>query len=827
MRKILLILLIPLCVTVGVCAQFAARVHVGKQPNGSCIVATGQTVLPGAIAFNGRPVDIALHPSGRFFAVLNESSVFLATRLGVLPGSSVQTAGHSSYRGCAWTPSGLYLYISLDLGTLQRFRLTGFRLVPDGQVSLSPSGSKGNAVPGGMAISRDGARLFVACANRRSVVEVDIGANRRVREIPVQNVPFEAKLSADESTLIVSNWAGRPPRRGEERADSAGTDVAVDGRGVTTSGTVSLIDLRTGGRKDLDVGLHPCAIAVRGGLAWVSNAGSDTISEIDVQQAVVTRTMSVRLSSNRLFGSMPNALAVSGDRLFACCGGDNAVCEIDLASGKARGYRPAGFFPVGIQLDRRGRYAYVVNTKGNGSIRDTSRLLPGNVHQFQGTVSVLNLDLNVVRMTGLTGFLNRWNRFPRPPIPRLAVYNGAISHVLYIIKENRTYDQVLGDMPEGNGSQRLCLFGQPITPNHHAIAREFALFDNAYTSGTNSAEGHQWAVEGLANDYIERFYADYTRTYPFDGGDPMAYATSGFVWDAAVRKGLSVRVYGEFCKAALAEIKPRPKTWLDAWNDRISGENRIRVRAHTTVAGLRKLIHPNVIGWPLLMSDQWRADRFIEDYQKLSKSDKVPNLMILTLPTDHTEGLNPGYPSPRSMVADNDLALGRVLEAVSSSPQWKDTCVFVMEDDSQAGLDHVDGHRTVCFVASPYVRRTYVDSTLYTQISIVRSIELMLGLPPMNRFDALATPFGACFTDTPNLRPYMTKPNTFPLDRMNRSLADLTGPSLRWARKSVALDWDDVDAADWKTLNRIIWFDARGNEPYGGSAEESAAHLAD
>ncbi len=814
MRKPLLILMALLFAGALAFGQFASRVFVGRQPDGNFVVSTGQCILPGSIAFYGRPIDVALHPRGELLAVLDHSSVFLVTRAGMVAGSFCPTAGRSSFRGCVWTPAGKYLYVSLGHGNLQRFRLVGRRLLPDAIVQLNQPGTKRNPVPGGMVITRDSRRLFVACASRSAVVEVDVQTNSRIRDWKVQNIPFEAKLTADETVLVVSNWAGRKAREGEERADSGGTDVAVDARGIPSSGSVSLIDLRSGRRKDVLVGLHPAGIAIRGNYAYVANAGSDTISEIDVQRARVTRTIPVHRGPRRLFGSMPNTLAIYGDKLYACCGGDNAICEIDLSSGRAKGFRPAGFYPVGIQISADGRSAYVVNTKGNGSVSGTSRGRPGNVHHFQGSVSVVDLSSDLRQSTRLVSFLANRFRAGRSPNPNLAVYKGAVKHVLYIIKENRTYDSILGDMQKGNGYARFCMYGEAATPNHHAIAREFGLFDNAYVSGTNSAEGHQWAVEGLANDYIERFYSSYARSYPFDGSDPMAYASSGFIWDAAIRRGKSVRIYGEFCRAARAKLSPHPKTWLEAWQDRESGANRIRVRAHTDVAGMRKLIHPNVIGWPLVMSDQWRADRFIEDYRSLSKADRVPNLMILTLPADHTEGLNPGFPTPRAMMADNDLALGRVVEAVSKSAQWRETCVFVMEDDAQFGLDHVDGHRTVAFVASPFVRRGVVDSTLYTQISVVRSIGLMLGLDPMNRFDALATPFTACFTDTLNLRPYTALPATVRLDEMNRPFGALRGQDRLWAKRSAELDWGDVDSADWATLNRILWYDARPDSRY-------------
>ncbi len=796
-------------------ASFSVRVLLGRQPDGTFIVATGQQIDSGTISFDGRPIDIALHPAGELLAILNQNSVLLANRSGALEGSDVKTEAGASYRGCAWSPDGGRLYVSLSKGGVQYFHLDGRTLEPEGRITLTPSGKKGNPVPGGMAITKDGSRLFVACANRGAVVEVDTSNAAPVKEWKVQNIPFDVRLSEDERTLIVSNWAGREPEKGEEDADSAGVPVLVDRRGIPSTGTVSLIDRGSGKRTDVPVGLHPAGLAVSSSKAYVANAGSDSVSEVDIANAKVTRAFRIEWQGRRLFGSMPNTLAVSGERLYVCGGGDNAVAEVDLRSGRVLGFRPAGFFPVGIQLSKDGRTAFVVNTKGNGSVRETVKGKPGTTHQFQGTVSVIDLNTDVAAATSRVAENNGWNRAREILNPSLPVYSGAIKHVLYIIKENRTYDQVFGDVKEGNGDGKLCGLGEEVTPNHHALAREFTLFDNAYTSGANSAEGHQWATEGLANDYIERFYGGYSRSYPYDGGDPMAYASSGFIWDAAAKRGKSIRIYGEFCKEEITEFSPRPKTWLEAWQDRQSGANRIEVKAHTTVAGMRKYIHPNIICWPLLMSDQWRADKFIAEYDQNSREDRVPNLMLLTLPSDHTEGTSPAYPKPRSMVADNDLALGRVIEAVSKSPQWKETCIFVMEDDSQSGPDHVDGHRTVCLVVSPYMRRGFVDSTLYTQISILRSIELMLGLDPMNRFDALATPFNACFMDKPDLRPYSAVPNQVRLDDMNSPVQTLRGKERYWAERSSALDWSGVDTADWYTLNRVLWHSLHGvDTPY-------------
>jgi hypothetical protein len=531
---------------------------------------------------------------------------------------------------------------------------------------------------------------------------------------------------------------------------------------------------------------------------------SDSVSEIDVASAEVVRTIPLRWGSLRIVGGMPNALAVQGSTLYAADGGDNAVAQVNLNSGQVEGYRHAGYFPVALALGHDGKSAYVLNTKGNGSVSKTTLGMPGNAHDFQGTVTVVDLSRDLMRETALVARNNRWDADTRRP--PLRVYNGGIRHVLYIIKENRTYDEVFGDMPAGNGDPKLCSLGDPVMPNHRKIAREFTLFDNGYVSGTNSADGHAWATQSMANDYLEHFYVGYSRSYPDDGDDAMAFSTGGAIWDAAAKKGRSIRVYGEMCDNELARFEPMPKDWFEIWEDRKRGGRKFKMTADTTVAGLRPYINREVHYWPLFQSDQHRADVFIREYEEFSRKDAVPDLMILSLPCDHTEGVDPKYPAPRAMMADNDLALGRVVEAVSRSPQWKETCIFVIEDDAQSGPDHVDGHRTVFMVISPYNKRRFVDSTFYAQTSMIRSIELILGLEPMNRFDALADPITTCFNETTDLTPYHAVPNKISLEERNPAGRAMTAADRYWLEKSLDLDWSHIDAADPYWLNRIIWY---------------------
>ena len=807
-------------------ARALATLRMGKQPDGSFVVSTGQRIGAPAIRFKGRPSDLAPRPQGDVFAVMNHRSVFLPRPDGIVAGSEVPLGAEAGFRGIVWTPDGRRLIVATADGDLATFDYDGARLKPGAKIDIR--NGKRNPVPGGMAVTRDGRRLYVSAADLNQAVEVELPSGRVLRRFPVENVAFGCRLSDDERTLLVSNWGGRLARPGDATSKSEDADVVVDTRGVPNTGTVTMVDLATGKGTNVPVGVHPSDIVVAGGRAYVADTMTDAISELDVANRRVVRRIPILWGKLSVLGAMPTALAVAGDTLYACDGGDNALAEIDLRSGKVRGFRPAGYYPLALFL--QGGRAIVLNSKGDGSVANTAYGRVGNAHDFEGSISTIDLEADLKADTARVARDNRWgDRFPRP---KLAVYDGAIKHVVYIIKENRTYDEIYGDMPEGDGDPKLCDIGGRIMPNHQALAREFGLFDNAYVSGTNSNDGHAWSTQALANDYQERFYVGYSRTYNDDGNCSMSLSTGGGLWDAATKKGVSFRDYGEFVVADDAEFRPyRPKDWFEAWRDRTRGEHKFTYVPHCRVAGLRPYVHPTVIYWPLIQSDQARADEFIEDYRDRIAKGTVPTLTVMSLPCDHTEGTNPDYPKPESMMADNDLALGRVVEAISKGPQWKDTCVFVIEDDAQSGPDHVDGHRTSVLVISPYNRRHRVDHEFVTTTGMVRSIELMAGLDPMNRFDALSDPITDCFTDAPDLAPYTAKAANVPLDQPNPGRAGRMTPGERvWARKTRSLDWSHPDAPDAYWLDRIIWaslhpngtpYPARAGERPGGTAGDA------
>jgi len=381
------------------------------------------------------------------------------------------------------------------------------------------------------------------------------------------------------------------------------------------------------------------------------------------------------------------------------------------------------------------------------------------------------------------------------PIPRVVGNSSPIKHVFYIIRENRTYDSILGDLKQGNGDPNLVLFGPVITPNAHALATQFVLFDNFYVDADVSYDGHAFSTAAYATDVIQKIwqtvYANRGGMYLGEGDgimrNPFGNLTapeSGYIWDYAVRQRVSVRSYGEF---VLHQSR-------SAAGDVVAIES---------VPGLKNLVAPYFAGFDLEISDQKRVDYWLQEFTNFVKNDTLPQLSIIHLGNDHTRGTTPGAPTPRAMIADNDLALGRVVEAISNSVYWKDSAIFVVEDDAQSGPDHVDSHRSIALVASPFARRGYVDHTFYSTSGVLRSMELILGLPPMSTYDAAATPMLNAFQATPDLSPYRRITPNVALDEKNPLGAI-------GASASRQMDWSDADLTPEEPLNEILWHAMKG-----------------
>ena len=762
--------------------------------------------------------------------------------------------GQLSFTGLVFSPDGARIYLANVNGSIKVFGVEhGPNVAGLFSISLPPANAPDRKpeIPAGIAVSPDGKRLYVCGNLSNRLLELDASNGRLLRTWAVGVAPYDVVLVGGKA--YVSNWGGRRPDAQSVTGPAGrGTFVRVDPvRHIASEGSVSVIDLAAGGtsagpQTEILTGLHASALALSPDPRWlvVANAGSDTLSVLDTRTDRIVETIGMRQNPADLFGAQPNALAFdpSGRKLFVCNGSQNAVAVIDFKPGqsKPRGLIPVGWFPGAITVAQRASVTslFVANIKGIGS---TKKYQPGqkveyNSHQYFGTLSLVPVPgkRELARLTRIALGNMRYGRLqearlparpnqPPRPVPERVGEPSVFKHVVYIIKENRTYDQVLGDIPQGNGDPSLCIFGERVTPNQHKLVRDFVLLDNTYCSGILSADGHQWSDTGITTDYMEKSFAGFPRSYPDgmedDDVDALAYSPAGFIWDNVLAQGRSLRIYGEFAGTEKRWTDPNRKgaiKFADHWKDFTSGAGEIRIWSRPMIESIRPYLCTNTVGWDMNVPDVFRAREFIKELRKYEKAGSLPNFIVICLPNDHTSGTKAGVPTPAAQVADNDLAFGQIVEALSESSFWKETCIFAIEDDPQAGWDHVSGYRTTAYVVSPYTKRGAVVSTQYNQTSLLRTMELMLGLPPMNQFDATATPMTDCFTAPPDFTPYKALPNNVALDEMNPEPKKISDPLLRkQAYASARLPLDKVDACPEDLFNRILWHTMKGSSaPY-------------
>ncbi|MDB6108443.1 MAG: Phosphoesterase family protein [Pedosphaera sp.] len=847
---------------------------VGSAGLNRVVVPVNQVLTPAGIQveLTGlRPQVLALSPDGKILAtsgktreliivdpttgtILQRVPLPIEEILGAKPGVvsshilEPDKDEQASFTGLVFSPDGSRIFLSNVKGSIKVFgvnaehQVSGLRSIP-----LPEAGAPRRKIeiPAGLAISRDGQRLYVALNLSNRLLELEIATGKVLRLFEVGTAPYDVVLAGHK--LYVSNWGGRRPDASSVTGPAGqGTTVRVDPvRFIANEGSVSVIDL-DGGKviKEIMVGLHSSALLLtpNGRHLCVANADSDTISVIDTRKDAVVETISLRWHPNDFFGASPNALAMepAGRTLYVCNGTQNAVAVVQFRPGKSKlsGLIPTGWFPGAIVHDRRRHELHVANIKG---FLPAKRVGPGekvahNTHQHLGSLSLVPIPTKaeLARQTSIV-FQNyrravaeavslpaRPDAQPRP-VPERIGEPSVFKHVVYLIKENRTYDQVLGDVKEGNGDPDLCVFGERETPNQHKMAREFVLLDNTYCSAILSADGHQWATTAFATDYLEKSFAGFPRSYP-DGMeendvDALAYSPGGFIWDNALAHGKTVRDYGEFTIGVTgwknAGDKTKPK-FLDFYHDFMDQTGLIDISCVPAVESLRPHMMTNTIGWQLAVPDVYRAAQFGKELKAFEAAGKMPQLIIICLPNDHTSGTHAGMPTPAAQVADNDLAFGRIVEAISHSTFWKDTCIFAIEDDPQMGWDHVSGYRTTAYVVSPYTKRHAVISANYNQTGLLRTMELILGLPPMNQMDATATPMFDCFTDEPDFTAFTCVPNNVPLDQMNPEPQAIKNSLQRKdALASARLPLDKPDQCPEDALNRILWRAQKGlNVPY-------------
>jgi YVTN family beta-propeller protein len=832
--------------------KFEKKSLVGKQNDGSYIVPTSQIIDPAGvtITFPGRPVDLALNPGETILAVKNlDNIVFFDAVAQTIRQTLNLPEGGNTFTGIAWSDNGQKVWTTDTRGYLRSAKLQANEMFAWSDEILLPAKNLSNgkfpwedkalyktkktidnrAYPGGFAIDEQRGLIYVTLNRDNAVGVINIKTNRFETYVSVGIAPYDVIIKDDKA--YVTNWGGRLPVKGDKTAMSANTPVVVDPKsGIASSGTVSVIDLKTlRVIKEIKVHLLPSGMALNsdGSRLYIANANSDLISVINTQTDLFIKDINPKPMTELPFGSAPNALAVSpdGNTLYVANGGNNLIALIDLITNKVKGLIPTGWYPGSVILSKDGNKLFVANTKGLGS-RDLKPEAKGYQYSDHlGSVSFIPVpSKNVLEDYTVKAATNM--RLPEitrtmhlekvkekiVPVPTKPGERSVFKHVLYIIKENKNYDQVFSDLRQGNGDSSLCEFGRNITPNQHTLAENFVLLDNTYCNGVLSADGHQWTNEGYVTDYLEKSFGDFIRSYPYEGDDPLAYASSGFIWDKVLQHGLTFRDYGEFVHGV---VKPENAKWIDVYNDYKNNTNRIKVKPVAELHTLRPYLCPTFIGFPSTVPDVYRAREFIKELHAYEKNDSFPNFMIMLLPNDHTTGTTPDYPTPAASVADNDLALGQIVEAVSKSKFWKETAIFVIQDDPQSGFDHVDGKRTVALCISPYTKRGEVISTQYNQNSILRTMELILGLSPMSQFDLVATPMTDCFIDKPDFTPYTAVPNQIPLDQMNPKLSSIKGKQLYWAKRSMDLPLEEVDKAKDDVLNKIIWYAVKGYDtPY-------------
>jgi len=815
--------------------KFPYEATLGPQSDSTYIVSTSQIINPAGDTkvFPGRPVDLALNLAGDILAVKNINSIVFmnAQNHRIIQTLKLPTGGHT-FTGIIWNDADQKIWTSDSRGFIRSAKKSaGAEFAWDDAIAIpGPTATdKSGPYPGGIAIDNQRGYLYVTLSRNNMLGKINLKTGKLESQIPTGMAPYTVLIQGNKA--YVSNWAGRRPKAGDKTGPSGGSEVVVDPKtGIASSGTVSVIDLDSQKQiTEIDVQLHPSGMAFSPdkSLLYVANANSDLVSVIDTRTNQVLKNLSTKPMDELPFGSAPNSVVVSkdGKTLYAANGGNNHIAVIDLQQDKVKGLIPTGWYPGAVILSQDGNKLFVANTKGIGSRQSGLRDKGLNSHDHSGSVSFIPVpDATKLRDYTLSSASSM--RLPKiaqalrlervneriVPVPTRPGEKSVFKHVLYIIKENRTYDQVFGDLPQGRGDSSLTQFGRKISPNHHALAEQFVLLDNTYCNGVLSADGHQWTNEGVVTDYIERSFGGFVRSYPYEGDDAMAFASSGFIWDKVLDAGLTFRNYGEFVKA---EVEPANASWTQIYNDYKNGTRNVKIRATSKLHTMAPYLCPTFVGFPSSIPDVYRAGEFLKEFREYEKKNSLPNFIIMLLPNDHTTGTREGYPTPRAQVADNDLALGQIVEAVSKSKFWKETAIFVIEDDPQAGLDHIDGRRTVALCISPYTKRGEVISTHYNQNSVLRTIELILGLSPMSQFDMIANPMTDCFTSKPDFRPYTALPNQIPLDEMNPKLSALSGKKKFWAQKSMEMSLDELDEANEDTLNLILWYSVKGyNTPY-------------
>ncbi|HLO42922.1 MAG TPA: bifunctional YncE family protein/alkaline phosphatase family protein [Leadbetterella sp.] len=749
-------------------------------PNGWSLTPLGKS-LP----LQDLPLNLVVSPSKKYLAVTNNGqstqtiTLIDAKTEQILDDKTID----KSFVGLAFSPDEKYLYASGgNDNKVLIYSISNNKLEQSGEIVLDKPWPV-KVSPAGLCATKD--LIYVVAKDNNTLYVLDIASKSIKKQIKLTAEPYTCILSPDQTKLYVSMWGG--------------SSVQI----------VDLVKMELGAVILTEKNPNDMVLSKNRKTLFVSHGNANVVSVINTETNQKIEELDCSLYPNAPIGSTPNAVALneSEDKLLIANADNNCLVVFDIEeAGKSEslGFIPTGWYPTSIKII--GQKVFVTNGKGFTSkpnpkgpnpVSSRSPLFKGGNPAavrgseyigglFKGTLSIFNFP-DEKALDGLTKLVYENTPYNTDkknlsegetgnPIPRKVGDKSPIKYVFYVIKENRTYDQVLGDMKEGNGDSTLCLFPEKITPNQHAIAREFVLLDNFYVDAEVSADGHNWSTAAYANDYVEKTwvasYGGRGGSYDYEGQRAIAYPKDGYIWDFAHRAGVSFRSYGEFV------------------------ENRLKL------PNLKDNYSPTFSSYNLAIKDITRIDQWKADFDSLKAINKIPQLNIIRIGNDHTAGSRLGFPTTEAMVADNDLAVGRLIEHLSNSGIWEQSAIFILEDDAQNGSDHVDAHRSTAYMAGGYVKRGYVDHTMYSTSGMLRTMELILGIPPMSQYDAAATPMWRCFDKTPNNKPFVAKKNNIDLDEPNVKDAN--------TEKSGKIDISQPDLINDSEFSKIVWESVKG-----------------
>jgi YVTN family beta-propeller protein len=786
-RFIFLFTIILICLKTNLQAQTLSQIESNRVllPNGWKLTPVGKQLPLGDL-----PLNIALSPSKKLAAITNNGQSYQTIQLVDIEKEVILdsiTIG-KSWLGLTFSGDGKYLYASGgNDNIIIRYTLRNNHLAIYDSIRIGKPWPEKISVAG-LALDDAKNRLYVVTKENNSLYVIDIQTKKVFSQFPLGGEGYTCLLSPDHKILYISCW---------------GCDKVV----LFDTDKQKIIG-------SIPVGDNPndMCLTGKGRYLFVANANDNSVSVINTRSMRVIETLNTALFPGSPAGSTSNSVALSSDEktLFIANADNNCLAVFDISMpgiSKSKGFIPTAWYPTCVRIAKK----KILVTSGKGLSSKANPFGPNPTQKgeevvyqaggkeqkakvqyigglFRGVLQILNIP-DAVRMALYSQAVYKNTPYSKEkelvsegeagnPIPQKVGDISPIKHIFYIIKENRTYDQVLGDMAEGNGDPNLVLFGENITPNQHAIAREFVLLDNFYVNGEVSADGHNWTMGGYATDFLEKnwptTYGGRGGFYYGEGTREIANNKNGFLWDYCQRKGASYRSYGEF----VDDNKPN-------------------------IPILKNHFCNSYTGWDLSVRDTVRFHQWKHDFDSLLKADGLPQLNTLRFGNDHTEGLSLNKPTPFAHVADNDLAVGMFVDYLSHSSVWKESLIIFVEDDAQNGPDHVDAHRSTAYIAGGFVKKGFVDHTAYTTTSLLRTMELILGLPPMSQYDASAVPLWKCMNNTPDHLPFNVRPCMVDLNLKNFA-------ENKWQQKSQLFDFTKEDLIGDSEFNEVIWKAVKG-----------------